>query len=338
MSSNPYRPQLPADTLWEERAELVGTFLGNITFGSSFIIYLLTLTAILRKPAKASKEWFHIFFASALFVLGLLYVAFDNDMQVNDFIDDRDFPGGPEAYESAHYSDALTVIPNVFFVVTEWIADAFLIYRCVIIFRLRPIFITLPILTYLGCIATGILVLFQASRPGATLWTKVSIDFGLPYFSLSAALNVTVTLLITVRLLLFRRSTVQALGKEHASSLPYVSIAAVLIESSMLYGTMSLLFIGTYGAKSHASLLFLPILAGIQIISPTLIVYRIARMKAWDSSTSSKPYLTTMMFENRQDRAAPVSSDEEQVMSYSGGGLVNEVHLSSASVSVGSKR
>ncbi|KAA1477481.1 hypothetical protein DENSPDRAFT_587890 [Dentipellis sp. KUC8613] len=336
MSSNPNRPLLPADTLWEERAEFVGTCLGNITFGAALIIYVLTFNALIRKTGKALKDWFLLTFITTLFILALLYLAFDIRTQVISFVDNREFPGGPEAYEGAEYSTATWVIPNAAFVVAEWIADAFLLYRCVAIFRLHSVFVALPILIYLASIATGILVLFQASRPGASLWTKVSIDFGLPYFSLAAAFNIIVTILTAWRLLSYRWALVKVLGPEHASSVPYASIAAIFVESSMIYAVASLLFIGTYGGNSHASLLFLPILAGVQVISPTLIVYRIATMKAWNPETSQTE-MTTIHFDARR---APGSSDEDTrgTVDNLGGGVVKEVHLlRTMSTSLGDK-
>lgn len=150
-----------------------------------------------------------------------------------------------------------------------------------VIFHMKFYIVAVPILMYLGSVgtyapleassrqliplpATGCLVLYRSSRPGAHLWTKTTVDFGVPYFSLSVALNVLITMMISIRLLMFRHSLRKALGPQ-AMSVPYASIAAMLIESSALYAGISLIFIGGYGAKSVVSNMFLPNMVMAQV-------------------------------------------------------------------------
>ena len=112
----------------------------------------------------------------------------------------------------------------------------------------------------------GIMTIFQSSQPNANLWTSVTVEFALPYFSISTALNITLTLLICTRLIFHQRKAKRNLG-ESARSLPYNGIMAMLVESSMLYAVSSLLFIGTYGGNNNASAIFLPILSQTQVFS-----------------------------------------------------------------------
>lgn len=114
----------------------------------------------------------------------------------------------------------------------------------------------------------GIMVLYQTSRPDATLWSNVAINFGLPYFIITISLNVVITSLIAVRLLVYRYRMAQAFPDGNASVAPYASIATLLIESSTLYAIFSLLFIGPYAAGSHLSNVFLPILTQVQVCAP----------------------------------------------------------------------
>ena len=179
--------------------------------------------------------------------------------------------------------------------------------------------------------AMGAIFLFQISRPTANFWTETSVNFGVPYFSLSTALNILLTLLIAARLLSYRAALRRAFGAQHAHSVPYAGIAAMMVESSLLYAVSSLLFIGPYGAKSHVSNIFLPVLSQVQvrpppsssflhlvaivpcfhfliapapaqIIAPMLIIYRVAKRVAWDSKTGTAP-LTSIDFHSRRPRA-----------------------------------
>lgn len=103
----------------------------------------------------------------------------------------------------------------------------------------------------------SIMFLWQSAQPGSNLFTRVTANFGVPYFTLSATLNVLVTAIITTRLLLYRRKIRQSLGTGQASSIPYASIAAIIIESSMIYTGLELLFIVPYALNSQVASLFL---------------------------------------------------------------------------------
>jgi hypothetical protein len=83
--------------------------------------------------------------------------------------------------------------------------------------------------------ACSIMVEFQSPK------TSVVISFALPSFSLSVALTIIATVLITVRLMAGRRVVQKALSPSHRS--PYVSVAAMIIESAALYTIVGIFFI-----------------------------------------------------------------------------------------------
>jgi len=156
----------------------------------------------------------------------------------------------------------------------------------------------------------GILLLFESGLPASNLWTRLSTDFALAYFTITLSLNVILTLLIVVRLLIHRRRVRKHLGPEHATH--YTSIASMLIESSALYSLFSLLFLVSFAVRSFAQNLFLPVLAEIQVsaafavfgssflayicpemISPLLIVIRVARGRGWSTNTAASAFTPT---------------------------------------------
>ncbi|KAJ7459650.1 hypothetical protein B0H11DRAFT_1737062 [Mycena galericulata] len=225
-----------------------------------------------------------IIYTVVIFVLGTVFVAMDlNGLKVA-FIDNRNAPGGPTGYALSQYGKPLSVIPNACAVMSDWLAAGLLLYRCVIIFHLNFAIVALPILMYLGAIG-NILVLFQSSRPDASLWTHTTVNFGVPYYALSTVLNVLITLMITTRLLMRRRELRNVLGSEQAMSVPYTSIAAMLVESSLLYTITSILFLVPYGLNSDVSNIFIPILIEVQLVAPLLIILRVAMRRGWDEGT-----------------------------------------------------
>lgn len=113
--------------------------------------------------------------------------------------------------------------------------------------------------------AMGIMLIYQTSQPNSSIWSSAAIDFGLPYFSISMALNIILTLMIVTRLVLHRRNVRTAMGAPGGATGLYNAIITMLIESSALYAINSLLFVGPWGAGNHAADLFLPILAETQV-------------------------------------------------------------------------
>jgi len=97
-------------------------------------------------------------------------------------------------------------------------------------------FFALAILLTEYLIACSIIVEYES-----TAETSVVINFAIPYFSLSVSLTVIATALIIARLMAGRRSVQKALRTN--DSVPYVSVAAMLVESAALYTIVGIFFI-----------------------------------------------------------------------------------------------
>ncbi|KAF5378251.1 hypothetical protein D9757_009144 [Collybiopsis confluens] len=310
MSTSNGRPNLPADTLWFERAILVGDALSEMVYGAVVVVFLRTMYILLRRkrsPEEGAK-WPLVTFTLLLFSLGTIFIGMDLHSLQLMFIDHREYPGGPIAYTLSQYGQAITVFPNVCAVAAEWLADGYMLYRCLVIFRLKLYIVALPVLMYLSVIAMGIMQLFQSSRPNANLWTKTTVNFGIPYFAISAALNITITFMINARLLMWRRDLKTLLGTGKRLSIPYMSIASILVESSALYTTYSILFIVPYGLGSHVSNIFLPSLIEVQVLGPLLIILRVATRRAWSSNTMA---VTTIQFQQDDLHSTEAMTDSD---------------------------
>jgi hypothetical protein len=70
----------------------------------------------------------------------------------------------------------------------------------------------IPYLNLLPLKAMGIITLYLASQPGSSLWSGITVNFGLPYFTISVGLNVILTLMISARLILHSRNIRGAMG------------------------------------------------------------------------------------------------------------------------------
>jgi len=74
-----------------------------------------------------------------------------------------------------------------------------------------------------------------------TAETSVVIRFAIPYFSLSVALKIISTVLITVRLMPVRRVVQKFLGMNRSA--PYDSVAAMIIEYAAIYSIAGIFFV-----------------------------------------------------------------------------------------------
>ena len=101
------------------------------------------------------------------------------------------------------------------------------------------------------------------NKPGADLWTNEAVKFSISYWSLSISLNITLTLLISGRLLFIRNRVKMSLGAHQAKI--YTSLAAMLVESAALYSVTGLIFIVSYARNSIFQNIVLPPLGLVQV-------------------------------------------------------------------------
>ena len=126
----------------------------------------------------------------------------------------------------------------------------------------------------------GIVLVYQTSQP-SSIWNSLAATTGIPYFSISVSLNVLLTLMIVTRLILHGRNIQSAMGGPVRVGGLYKTVVTMLIESCALYAVTSLLFIGPWYAKNHASDIFLPILAEVQV-RPAFLLFTTFRV--WHSN------------------------------------------------------
>jgi len=237
-------------------------------------------------------KWGPVVYTFLMFTFATVFTAMNLNIQSVSYIDNREYAGdddkippGPLGYQYFIYSKALSIVPNLMFLLNNWLADGLLLYRCYVIYSMNPLAIAFPSMMYLTSVAMGILFIYQTSQPDSSIWTSVAISFGIPYFSISLSLNVILTLLIVTRLVLHNRNIRVAMGVPPGFTGLYKAIVTMLIESSALYAVSSLLFVGPWGAGSHVADIFLPILAETQVIAPLLIIRRVADQSALTSNS-----------------------------------------------------
>jgi hypothetical protein len=293
MSNTP--DESPAQ-LYAEKTWLAGSIMTGVGYGVVLALFWLCLRSLWYrtrvKDADYTRNYFFLVYVCVMFTLGTLFIGSNSQFTQLAFINDRNFPGGPSAWEVEMFSISVDEISNVSFVLADWCATALMVWRCVIIYRDCGI-CPWPILVMLGTMlllsfVLGILFLYQISSPLSSPYSAAgtTTNFTLPYFFFELATNIIVTILIVLRLYFYRLHMKQALlGPGHVAE--HTSIESMIVESAAIYSTFSLLFLIPFALKSPVANVFMQVLGEAQLIAPLLIIFREAEGHGWISSTLS---------------------------------------------------
>ncbi|KAG6810538.1 hypothetical protein H0H92_011425 [Tricholoma furcatifolium] len=291
-----WRPDELPGVLFAERTWLEGAILLGVAYGAELVIFIMCFTLLVQQTTRSNlkKQIPMIAYISALFICSTLFIAANSEMTRLAFVDNRNFPGGPSAYEEVMFSIPVDNLGNVVFVIANWLADGLMVWRWLVIYRNCGVAVWLvmiaPCAILLASFILGVLFLVQVSAPSSSIWASTTINFTLPYFCTSLALNIISTLVIVARLLYFRHRVSSYLGTGHGSQ--YTSIAAMLVESASIYSISSLLFLVPFIVGHPIQNVFLALLSPSQVIAPLLIILRVAQGRAWSRDTAVKMHST----------------------------------------------
>jgi hypothetical protein len=112
-------------------------------------------------------------------------------------------------------------------------------------------------------LAMGTLWTLQSSQPGLSLYSKLPLAYGVSYQAISLSVNVILTILITIRLLMHRRTIMNSLPEDHAKQ--YISLATIIVESAALYSVFAVIFLITYAVNNPINQIFLSVASSSQV-------------------------------------------------------------------------
>ncbi|KAF8213596.1 hypothetical protein K438DRAFT_1804276 [Mycena galopus ATCC 62051] len=287
-----YRPDETNVEIFSEHTWLQGAFLASVAYGMQALLFFMSV-GLLWKARKThpKRNLGLLVYITALYTGSTIYMGALLQFTQLSFIDDRNIPGGPNEFEDVEFSLPVDMIANVLMVILTWMCDIINVWRCSVIYMGSrvPLFvvITIPCLMYLGSLVFGILFLKQVGSPSDSPWATSGVNWTVPYYSMSLALNILITILIVSRLLVTRSRINQALGKKHGSQ--YTSLAALVVESAAIYSTFSLLFLIPFAMNTPVSAalsqMWLQALSPVQVLSTILIIFRVAQGRSWTQHT-----------------------------------------------------
>ena len=104
--------------------------------GVLIVLFFKCITALLNPVYRrgGSIKWGLVLYSVVMFSLATVFTAMNLDIESISYIDNRNFPGasgvehpGPLGYFDSIYFKAINIVPNVAYVVSNWLADGFLV-------------------------------------------------------------------------------------------------------------------------------------------------------------------------------------------------------------------
>jgi len=279
---------VPSPFVHEENALFVGIAFESIFYGITFLLYCLTMRNLFLRSSKTNSpatSWKLIGFLTVQQIALLIAVLCNIQFCVLAFVYHRDTPGGPVAYQILHSNVAPAYASIALFSVCNWFQDVVLLYRFLIIYDKWYMVFVFPCMLFLTSIAFNLILLIQLSGNAGLLNVGNNLPVSTIYFSLSIGLNVLLTLLIVGRIIYCGR-----MASTNQSKLPrrYVSISAMIVESSALSAVTGIALIITLHTNVASSIAIESLYGTMTVLAPVLITYRVSTGDAWSRNTSQQ--------------------------------------------------
>ena len=103
----------------------------RVILGIVVIVFFKCMAALFDPDHRRGEaiKWGIVSYTVAMFSLVTVGTAAQFDVQSISYIDNRGYHAGPLGYQLAIYSEAINVIQNVAFALSNWLADGFLVSR-----------------------------------------------------------------------------------------------------------------------------------------------------------------------------------------------------------------
>lgn len=256
---------------------------GLMAYGIHFTLFVMTACLLMKQRHTMRRASFYLTYTCLQFTLSSIGMWRDVVGESVSYLEHGNDPAiaGPIEYYNVYFRSPPEWVSVLAFAACTWLQDGLLLYRCLLFYSNKRVIIVLPALLFIGSIVTSILFIIEVAT-SRDLYGSTSIDLGIPYWALSIAFNLVVTLLIIARLYVLRREVRRSLTPDAADV--YTSVGAMLVESAALYSVTGLVFIACYARDSGAQYVFITWLGQFESISPLLIILRVAQGRAWSAS------------------------------------------------------
>ncbi|KAF5383355.1 hypothetical protein D9757_008391 [Collybiopsis confluens] len=281
-----YGPDEPEATIQVERFFIAGDVTVGIGYGIQLALYYSCAMYLWSRRKQSRKALFLLAFISLQLSVWTIFVIVQARTIQLMYVDNRNYPGGPWSYFLATQNLAVDVMFDATLFIMTFLSDSLMLWRCWVIWTssgtlIASLVIAFPAVILLASFVMGTLWTLESTHPGLSFYSKLPLAFGTSYYSISLGVNIVLTILITIRLLVYRRQMLDSLPPEHAKH--YLSLLTIMVESAAIYSMFALLFLITYAINNPANQILLA------FSKPSNKAMRHAR-----AATASRSYLTSM--------------------------------------------
>ncbi|KAF5361554.1 hypothetical protein D9757_008387 [Collybiopsis confluens] len=283
-----YGPDESEATIQTERFFLAGDIACGVGYGIQLVLYYSCAMYLWNRRKQSNKSLFLLAYITVLLSVSTIFVIVQARTVQLMYVDNRNYPGGPFEFFLATQNWAVNVMFDASLFVLTFLSDCLMLWRCWVIWtssgKLVAYLITaFPAITLLASFAMGTLWTLESTHPGLSFYSKLPLAVGTSYYAISLGVNIILTILITGRLLVYRKQILDSLPADHARG--YVSLLTIVVESAAIYSVCALIFLITYAVENPANQVLMFISCAAQQIVSYLIIYRLADGRAWRKDT-----------------------------------------------------
>lgn len=112
-----------------ETAWLQGALFTSLAYGVASILFVNCFYLLLQQRDRFNRKvWLiYLIYISVIFVMGTLFFVSLLVSTQQSFINNRNYPGGPAAYEAVIFSEPLNMMGNAAYVIANWLADGLMV-------------------------------------------------------------------------------------------------------------------------------------------------------------------------------------------------------------------
>jgi len=283
MSVSPdFAPMLPPALLRIEHGFFIETAFEAVFYGMTALLYIQTVYNLVAKRG-AKESWKMLTFLTIQQIAVFIGVFGNIRFQVLSFVYNREFPGGPAAFQNAFSNLPVPYAALAGFTISTWMQDVLLLYRFLVIWNGNYWLFAFPCMIFLTSVAFSLILLIQVGPHAGLLSVPRNLPTTTVFFSLSVGLNIVLTGLIVGRLLYVRYTTRGSVGRQFASH--YLSTAAMIVESAALYTAVGIAQIASLQTDAAVAIGIEGMFGVMTAFAPLLIAYRISLGQGWTRNT-----------------------------------------------------
>ncbi|TCD70174.1 hypothetical protein EIP91_004644 [Steccherinum ochraceum] len=250
-----------------DKAYLSAIWLETLFYGMNFVLFWICLFVLIIKRRTPQVNKILVSIALAMFAMSTTHVSLGFQRLIEGFISRRDAPGGPAAFFS-DVSIPANVVKVGLHTVNSIVGDSVVVWRCWLVWGRDWKMCVVPVALVTASAVCGFAQTFYFARAKAahSAFDHILQIWNGSLFSLSLATNLTVTLLISLRVWYMLRET------GGTRNFRYWRILLIVIESGMIYSVALICEITLYFLNNNAFYIVYDPIAQLTAIVPTMIL------------------------------------------------------------------